>query len=521
MPHTLLESNGLLLQQILSFLPIASMIVNKEGKILYFNLMAEHLTGYSQDEVIGKPCSQLEFNDCQIPCSMLLPDGTHNPSFLEGTLHHKKGEKRSVVKGIYPLKGRHGEIIGTLEVFIDGSWTQKNSLCDKNCLKNMSTIRSGEIHLRKLIERSKNKLLGIFDEIIDGLFMIDHEYKIKAVNKTQASYLKTTPKKLIEKYCYQVVAKRENPCPTCKVSEVFLEGTTKTDFNIHLDNDEKYLKRNQNSHRYINIHYIPIKTDLGEVHNVLIYIQDISKVKELEEEVRRTENLAGLGILASGVAHEINNPLQVILSGANCLIKKSDSREIVLEFAGQIKECAEKMANIIKELSIYSQGIRDDKPWSLIKLSQVLNDSISMASHVRNMKNITIHRQYQESGQILGNAGQFQQIFVNLLINATDAMEGMGEISLETFRENDNCCVIVKDTGVGIKEENLPYIFDPFFTTKEPGKGTGLGLNIVYRLVNQYEGKIKVKTKKGQGTAFFLQFPKATLSEVKKYNHAQ
>jgi two-component system NtrC family sensor kinase len=179
------------------------------------------------------------------------------------------------------------------------------------------------------------------------------------------------------------------------------------------------------------------------------------------------------------------------------------------------------MANIIKDLSTYSRGIREEKTATLIQVNQILDSSISMASHVRTMGKVIIEREYRPVAPILGNPSRFQQIFVNLILNAVDAMDGIGTILLKTDQHNGFVSVQVSDTGCGIREEDLPFIFDPFFTTKAPGKGTGLGLNVVYRLVNQYQGKIQVETKRKEGTRFTLEFPIAQSNdeyEVKNQN---
>ncbi len=564
MAESLAEPNQRLLQQILSYLPIAAVVIDTSGRIVYFNLMAEHMSGYSQDEIVNKSCRQLGFNDCQTPCTFMGDDGAafsnmavaghhHRPHLKKSSLQRRDGSRITVERGIYPLRSDHGKLIGALETFLDIGWKQEFDRynleaesegaseqnrwmdvlssspeaastigmreCAFECLSSLSLQRSNEIHLRKLIERSKGKLLGIFDEIIDGLFMIDHEYRIKAINKTQAFFLDKTPRDLVEKFCYQIIAGRSSVCPSCKAPQVFQEGVTRTDLNISFDSDSRCSRSSRENRRYVNIHYIPIKTELGQVHNVLVYTQDISKIKELEEGVRRAENLAGLGILASGVAHEINNPLQVILSGANCLIKKADDKEIILDVAGQIKECAEKMANIIKDLSLYSRGIQN-RNVSLISINEVLESSISMATHVRNMNAVEIKKGYQEIGPVLGNANQFQQVFVNLIINAVDAMKNKGAIDIATYQQEVSVYIRIQDTGCGIRQEDLPYIFDPFFTTKDPGKGTGLGLNVVYRILNQYNGNIQVKARKEGGTTFLLRFPADIPShEGESHNH--
>ena len=255
-------------------------------------------------------------------------------------------------------------------------------------------------------------------------------------------------------------------------------------------------------------------TEKGEV---------IAELTTTQSQLIQSEKLAGIGILASGVAHEINNPLQGIVSKAGLILRKIDNQDVVRDSANKVKGYAEKMAGIVRELSGYSRDAKIDGN-SSVNLNDIIKESLKMASYARNFTDIIIEKKLTDLPLILGNAGQMQQIFVNLITNAVDAMDGKGILSLRTGitpcrdtprrRKEDKAVlpaavvfVEVSDDGTGVKEVDLPNIFDPLFTTKEAGKGTGLGLNMVYRLVTKYKGGVKIKTEEGVGTTFRVEFP--------------
>ncbi len=240
--------------------------------------------------------------------------------------------------------------------------------------------------------------------------------------------------------------------------------------------------------------------------------RDITERKRAEAKLRKTqshllqsEKLAGMGTMAAGIAHEINNPLQVIM-GMSEIIQDEESLEQIQEDVGDILGASEKIQNIVKNLSVYSRDAKTLKVQPL-DLNKVIRKSISVARYSSNFLDIGVALDQERLPVIEGNPGELQQVFINLITNAIDAMEESGILSVRTRAEENSIRIEVSDTGKGISREELGNIFDPFFTTKDPGKGTGLGLYVIHQIVGKYGGGIEVESEVGNGTKFRIAFP--------------
>jgi two-component system NtrC family sensor kinase len=244
----------------------------------------------------------------------------------------------------------------------------------------------------------------------------------------------------------------------------------------------------------------------------------------LEEEVRKkaeeiqkthaslvqTEKLASLGRMAAGVAHEINNPLTGIVTFAHLMKNNVPADSSEAEDLNIIIEQAERCAKIIKNLLTFARVTPSEK--GDVNINDLLNRTIYMVSNQAKFHNIKFDINLDESQLVtLGDASQFQQIFLNMFINASDAMNKRGTISVVTRIvpvDNRNFVEIeFTDTGTGISEEILGKLFEPFFTTKPVGKGTGLGLSVSHGIVKHYGGHIDVRSTVGKGTSFFVRLP--------------
>ncbi|MEF9438399.1 MAG: ATP-binding protein, partial [Candidatus Mariimomonas ferrooxydans] len=239
-----------------------------------------------------------------------------------------------------------------------------------------------------------------------------------------------------------------------------------------------------------------------------------AEIERKTEEIQRThaglvqtEKLASLGRMAAGVAHEINSPLTGIITFA-CLMKKNvspDSQEA--EDLNVIIEQAERCSKIIKNLLTFARAVPSEK--GEISINKVLAQTIYMVQNQEKFHNIKFNINMDESDfTTLGDASQFQQIFLNMIINAADAMNGRGTITIATRKiiidDKPYVETAFSDTGCGIPEENLSKLFEPFFTTKPVGKGTGLGLSVSHGIVKHHGGQIEVKSTVGKGTTFFI-----------------
>ncbi len=224
----------------------------------------------------------------------------------------------------------------------------------------------------------------------------------------------------------------------------------------------------------------------------------------------QTEKLVSLGRMAAGVAHEINNPLTGVVTFAHLMLKRVQPGSLDAEDLQVIIEQAERCAKIIKNLLTFARATPSEK--GEVAVTEVLNRTIYMVSNQAKFHNIKFDIKLEDTQCItIGDASQFQQIFLNMLINAADAMNERGTITIATHKivvDNKPFIEIeFTDTGSGIPEESMGKLFEPFFTTKPVGKGTGLGLAVSHGIVKHYGGHISVKSVVGKGTSFFIRVP--------------
>src|SRR3989339_867779 len=241
------------------------------------------------------------------------------------------------------------------------------------------------------------------------------------------------------------------------------------------------------------------------------------KVNEKTEEIREaqaqlvhSEKLASLGRMAAGVAHEINSPLTGIVTFAHLLQKKFDAGTQEREDIDVIIDQANRCSNIIKGLLEFARASTADK--TAVNINDILNSSLNIVRNKADFFNVKIVTNYEEQLYcVKADTSQLQQVFLNMIVNAGDAMDGKGTITVSTknITENGGDFIEIefRDTGSGITDKNLVKIFEPFFTTKPVGKGTGLGLAVSYGIIQEHGGNIFVKTKLGKGTSFFIKLP--------------
>ena len=232
------------------------------------------------------------------------------------------------------------------------------------------------------------------------------------------------------------------------------------------------------------------------------------QLKLTQKHLAKSEKMASLGQLAAGVAHEINNPLTGVLFYASLLLERSDLDDDAKQDLNYIIEDANRCKNIVKSLLVYSRSTDSNK--RIVQINEIVDQSLKLIRDQKKFRNIQIRRYLsQEMMLINADTSKLNQVIINLVINAADAMKGSGRITLHSYKDKPHKKIFleVKDTGEGIPRENLSKIFDPFFTTKEVGKSTGLGLSIVYGIIEEHGGRISVKETGAKGTTFILEFP--------------
>jgi PAS domain S-box-containing protein len=258
----------------------------------------------------------------------------------------------------------------------------------------------------------------------------------------------------------------------------------------------------------VNVAMTPLIGKEGLVIGRLLIVNDITERVSLENQLMQAERLSSIGLLAAGVAHEVNTPLAVISSQAQMLIKQMPADDPRSKTVEKIVKQSFRASEIVNSLLKFSRVSESD--YVEIDVNRVIRETLSLVEPMLRASRISLNTQLSPSvPPVFGNAGKLQQVFMNLIMNARDAMPRGGELTVATECENSTLHVEVADNGVGIPSDHLSKIFDPFFTTKGKARGTGLGLAVTYGIMREHSGKIGVESTLGKGTTFRLEFPTA------------
>jgi two-component system NtrC family sensor kinase len=357
--------------------------------------------------------------------------------------------------------------------------------------------RAGELKLLKEFNES------IIESINVGLLAVDLEGRVTRLNSALEEILDLSRA--------QAVGKR--------VEDLFSEDFTDTLRQV-LGNDRWRLREIRNIYKIhtatftghplvLNIAIAPLQDSLEQT-GALVVLEDVTSRVRLEEQLQQREKLSSIGLLAAGVAHEVNTPLTGVSSYTQMLLgmlSETDPKHALLL---KVRRQAERATNIVNNLLNFSRT-GDATEFTEIDISRVLDDTLQLLEPQLRGNQIEIVRGYDpESPQVFGNSGKLQQVFTNLLLNARDAIPSGGSIRISTMPSEDHSLMIeVSDSGTGIAPENVAKIYDPFYTTKGVGRGTGLGLAVSYGIVQEHSGHISVESTPGQGTIFRITLPTA------------
>ncbi len=359
-------------------------------------------------------------------------------------------------------------------------------------------------------------LSSIFESMGECLVVVDQEYKIVTANRAYCELVESSREKIIGKKCHEVYLKTKIPCgncgKVCAVMHTFKTGDYGT--TVHA-----YSKDNTDT-AYLDVRTYPIKDASGNIMYAIEILDDISEKIKLEHQLYHSQKMESIGILAGGIAHDFNNILTAII-GFSTILQMKMKDESLKKNVEQILVASNRAAQLTKSLLAFSRKqIINPKPVDLNSIIEKLSSFISRAIG----EDIELKTELLQSENVivLADSGQIEQVLLNLVTNARDAMPNGGQLLIEIRKEIIDVefirekefgkigkygLITVSDTGTGIEEDILKKIFDPFFTTKEIGKGTGLGLSIVYGIVKQHNGFIGVSSTINKGTTFSIFLP--------------
>jgi PAS domain S-box-containing protein len=263
----------------------------------------------------------------------------------------------------------------------------------------------------------------------------------------------------------------------------------------------------------------PLRNEQGEIIGFRGVIIDVTELKQAEEEKSQIEQkaqlasrLACVGELASGVAHEINNPLTGVVGYTHLLLARKDIPQDMRRDLETISEGAQRVADIVKKLLTFAGQQKPEQ--KLTNINEIISTTLDLQAYELASNNIRVDFQpYRDLPMTIVDPGQLQQVFLNLIINAKTEMKlahGKGKLSIKTEHIDNTIRISFKDSGPGIAKENLGRIFNPFFTTREVGRGTGLGLSVCHGIISEHKGRIWAESKSGRGATFILELPIVT-----------
>jgi PAS domain S-box-containing protein len=297
--------------------------------------------------------------------------------------------------------------------------------------------------------------------------------------------------------CYSIIHGLPDVCPWCEHNQTARDDIYRSEM----------LNPDDNCWYYI-VHS-PIHNQDGSVSKMVMF-QDITEKKENEMRLIMSERLAALGQMASGIAHELNNPLATIAACAEGLISRLKRKRITNELLeNYLKIITEEVARCkgitTSMLSFVRKTTYEKKE---IDINSVLDKTVEIISLQGKLKNIEVVKNYYDNLVVHGSEGELKQVFLVIVMNALDAMEKGGRLTLETCIKDHKTIIRIGDTGLGISSEHMRRIFDPFFTTKSEKGGTGLGLSIAKKIIMDNNGRVDVTSTIGKGTTFTITFPR-------------
>ncbi len=339
----------------------------------------------------------------------------------------------------------------------------------------------------------------IINSLMAGIMIINKDFKIKKVNNFFLECFKLEENDIIEK----------------SIKDFNLDIIDKKvlyNINSIINGKKRFhneIKRYLNKKIYeIKLYPLFSTNNNKKIKNSCIFIvEDISKKVEFEEKIFQAEKLSTISMLSAGIAHEINNPLSSILTNTQNLIDEENDNKKKTSLKW-IEQETRRIARTVQMLLDFSSSVKSNENGT--DINEVIPEIINLINYSLKKENKIIINTYLQKGipPVLISQDEFKQIIINLIKNSIQAIEKNGEIIVKAeYIKGNYVNIYIIDNGIGMKDEIIQYIFDPFYTTKNNHEGTGLGLSVVYGIINKYKGLIKVKSKEGQGTTFKITLP--------------
>jgi two-component system NtrC family sensor kinase len=501
-------------ESIIAYIVESLIVVDSKGLITTVNKATQELLGYTEDELIGQQLARfLEageirkiLNEIQEIACLLSEDFKIievNDAFLK---EYKLEEKDVINQTCYKITHHRDNIC-----------QPPYDICPVKGVINKNEPHT-ELHTHFDKEGKKSLVNAIAAPLRDKSGKVVYYLHLVSKVKGDIAEAQISPEGL--KDIKALTDELEAYVEKLETARLFSEGALEAlNRKGSVRNLEMYYKTKHGERIPISFSGSVMKDRDGNFTAIVIVARDMREIKRLELQLIRSKKLSAIGELAAGVAHEINNPLNVISGNAEILSKESQDRDVKLA-TKIIIEQVKRVAAITDSLLQFSK--RREPKIELVDINKVIKDTLPLLEYQVRLQNIAIYK-HLNSGlpEVMGDFGQLQQVFLNIMVNAVQAMPEGGRLDIRSYSKNvtefgkrktdifklgDKVVVIeFEDTGVGISEERLEKVFDPFFSTKE--KGMGLGLSICHGIIEAHQGSIEAQSKLGKGTTFIIKLP--------------
>jgi PAS domain S-box-containing protein len=467
-------------------------MVDPKGMIVAVNKREEQALGYAEAAVVGRSLLDIVLSGYHDSLRGWLSDvisGQRNVSTQEIMVRHIGGLDMPVEMNLIPV-GEAGQLLVMVQL---------RDITDRKRLeRQLDTYREELEHKVKErtqeIEETTQYLENLLENANDVIYTLDTEQRFTYVNsKIEAwGYRKDD---LIGRPYLALLSKRHRG----KRLKSTLDIGAKQVYEVEV-------VTRTGEPRAVMVSVSPLQGVEGSILGVLGIARDMTETKKLEQQIRNSEKLASVGKLAAGVAHEINNPLGGILNCLYNLRKGTLSPSRQEEYWSSMEDGVRRVQKIVRQLLDFSQ--QHEPAFALTDINHVVDRVLALTTHLFAPNRILLETGFgQGLPNVMVDRHMMEQVLMNLVLNAVQAMKDGGVLTIQTSVVEGICLIEVRDTGSGISPAVLPRIFDPFFTTKSEGEGTGLGLSVSLGIVERHGGKILVDSEVGRGTTFTLCLP--------------
>lgn len=462
--------------------PDAIIVTSTDRRVLDANKAAARLFGRPLRELIGIPVDHLVIDAERAKVSQYEQEALRGyPQRYESTIVTASGEMRTVAVASGALQ-QNGKLLGTAATLRD--------------------ITDERVAQEKLA-RSEARYRQIFESASDAIVTFDGAGRFTTVNHAASLISGYERDELIGLWFAPMLPENELP-KALREFQRALSGET--------GQFETTFYRKDADIRYISVTYSCTEPN----EEVLCMIRDVTEERQLQEQLIQSEKMAAIGQLVSGVAHELNNPLASVSAFAQLLLADRHLNDEQIQSAEIISKESRRAARIVNNLLTFARQRKAQK--GIADINQVLDDTLELRAYELKVRGIDLVRDYDDHvPHTMADVYQLQQVFLNLVTNAEQAMEGMERprhrLTVRTRRVEEVIRVDVEDTGPGIPPKSLEQIFNPFFTTKPTGTGTGLGLSISLGIVTEHGGRIWAENTHAGGARFCVELPIVELTE--------